>query len=591
MVALALHKKTSAMHRHILLALILCNALSNTHGQSHYPAPVFGNNGCVDFHMGDLAPGAEGITHVYQPDGKVIIGGWSFAPGNTMHLAMVRIDPLCGQLDSTFGTNGQLVTWFEQGKILRDLALQADGKILGCGRIRFPFFYEEAAVFRFNPDGSVDTSFNDGLGYLTLGVPGTASTWMAHRVLVDDEGLIHVFAISPPSYYTAFRILPDGTLDTSYGNNGRAQAAAPYMPYDGFASAELDTECRLVMAALVGTGPWDPYVLGLARFTVDGQPDNSFGMAGLIQFPERPVDYAASGGKAIELGLLSDSRIVVTYGHIVSSNYRVQLAAFNNDGSIDNTFGIDGLFTHPGGSAMAGGAEVLDDDHILLFHKHHWNNGPASMVKVTPTGELDPGFGNNGVLLAPFGPQPDYRGFQDGFLLDNGDLVAYGGKSYNSISVARFTTDPVADALPVISFNYPDLVCSGSGTFQWFLDGVEIPGATGNSHTPASNGVYTVTMELESCSFTSPPYTMLTTGVEEWNSAALRLLNNPAEELLLLDNPGGAIPWEILDLRGALILQGTLRHGRNSIPVASLRPGPYLLRGADGQPPLRFVKW
>lgn len=581
------------MERFLLISTLLLSSGPLALGQGFFPAPVFGDNGCVDYFMGPQAASAEGITHVHQPDGKVIIGGHSVAPGNVPTLAMVRIEPICGQLDSSFGDNGRVVTFFEFGTRLHDMILQPDGKILGCGQISLPGFAEQAAVFRFNQDGSPDLTFNSGSGFRLLPIPGTtASANMAHTIMLDELGRILVFARGNPVQFAVFRMLPDGAPDASYGDNGMALLSFPYTPNHAFASAALDAQGRVVMAGAVGTGPFDPYVLGLARFTANGSVDNSFGINGQVQFPERPLfpTYAVMGAKAMELGVLSDGRIVVTYGHSVSSVQRMLLAAFHTDGSIDGTFGVDGLFEQTDGAPWAGGLEILDDDHILLFYKHHWNNGPAAVAKVTPNGTFDTGFGTNGSLLAPYGPQFDFRGFQDGFLLANGHILAYGGKFNSGISIARLTTDPMADALPVISFDYPDLVVTGGGSFQWLLDGVAIPGATGNNHTPSSNGTYTVTMDLEACSFTSPPYVMLTTGIAEGGRTGITLVNNPADDALLIENAGGNTPWEIIDMRGARVAEGNLVPGRNRLAVEKLKPGMYLLRTSVPGMPLRFVK-
>lgn len=581
------------MLRILFISTLMLSAGPWAMGQGYFPAPVFGDNGCVDYFMGPQAASAEGITHVYQPDGKVVVGGHSVAPGNVPTLAMVRIEPICGQLDSSFGDNGRLVTFFEFGTRLHDMILQPDGKILGCGQISLPGPAEQAAVFRFNQDGSPDLTFNSGSGFRLLPIPGTtASANMAHNIMLDELGRILVFARGNPVQFAVFRMLPDGVLDVSYGDNGMALLTFPYTPNHAFASAALDAQGRVVMAGAVGTGPFDPNVLGLARFTANGTADNSFGTNGQAQFTERPLfpNYGVMGAKAMEIGVLSDGRIVVTYGHSESSIQRVLLAAFNADGSIDDTFGVNGLFEQTDGQPWAGGLAVLDDDHILLFYKHHWNNGPAAVAKVTPNGTFDTGFGNNGLLLAPYGPQFDFRGFQDGFLLDNGHILAYGGKLSSGISIARLTTDPVADALPVISLAYPDLVTTGSGSFQWFLDGVAIPGATGTSHAPTSNGEYTVTMDRGECSFISPPFTFLTTGVHGLSDTEVRLLGNPVEDVLLVNNPKSPTNWELIDLSGKHCMQGIMQTGINRLDVTALVPGMYILSTTRDHAPIRVVK-
>jgi uncharacterized delta-60 repeat protein len=81
-----------------------------------------------------------------------------------------------GLLDPTFGTGGKVTTHF----MGNGLALQSDGKIVVVGRtsaLPSPF-----VVARYNPDGSLDTTFGTG-GTVTTDVGGLdgASDVVIHR--------------------------------------------------------------------------------------------------------------------------------------------------------------------------------------------------------------------------------------------------------------------------------------------------------------------------------------------------------------------------------------------------------------------------
>src|SRR5687768_5454980 len=95
-----------------------------------------------------------------QPDGKVLVAGSSSGD-----FALVRYHS-DGRLDTSFNGTGRVTTNFGSFESARSMALQSDGKILlggstGSTSDRF------VALARYNPDGSLDTSFN-GTGMRTL---------------------------------------------------------------------------------------------------------------------------------------------------------------------------------------------------------------------------------------------------------------------------------------------------------------------------------------------------------------------------------------------------------------------------------------
>src|SRR5581483_9389819 len=73
-----------------------------------------------------------------------------------------------GGLDPSFGSGGRLIITAPQGpKVLRALAIQKDGKVVvgGWGANPPPGTFNDVALARFNPDGSLDQTFGTG-GYV-----------------------------------------------------------------------------------------------------------------------------------------------------------------------------------------------------------------------------------------------------------------------------------------------------------------------------------------------------------------------------------------------------------------------------------------
>ena len=96
-----------------------------------------------------------GKAGAIQPDGKIVISGNMMDNDGKNQLSLARVNQ-DGSLDkSTFGSNGKGTAIFTFTNFQNyNLALQADGKILVLGAKD-----NSLAVVRFNPNGSLDTSF------------------------------------------------------------------------------------------------------------------------------------------------------------------------------------------------------------------------------------------------------------------------------------------------------------------------------------------------------------------------------------------------------------------------------------------------
>ena len=92
---------------------------------------TFGNNGhaLVDFG----ADYEEAKSVAIQPDGKIVIGGYSIQTGPGYEWALARFNSN-GTLDPTFGTAGKSLTDFPTDyDMLTSLKLLGDGRIVGSG--------------------------------------------------------------------------------------------------------------------------------------------------------------------------------------------------------------------------------------------------------------------------------------------------------------------------------------------------------------------------------------------------------------------------------------------------------------------------
>ncbi len=246
----------------------------------------FGSGGRISM-VFCCAGGARGIALqpdgkivVVEPDGKIVTAGYSY-DGNRTSYALARYNP-DGSLDATFGSGGTVTTPMgPQFDFAQALALQPDGKIVVGGYTHLPGDRTDIALARFNSDGSLDTSFGTG-GKVMTGVPGYQ--FIFDIALQTDGKIVAAGTDGPPNFgfFALNRYNPDGSPDTTFGTNGkvtteigsgRAFATGVAIQPDGKIVAAGSTEAP------------HPWTIGMARYKEDGSLDAGFGSGGKVTGP------------------------------------------------------------------------------------------------------------------------------------------------------------------------------------------------------------------------------------------------------------------------------------------------------------------
>src|SRR6476659_7420196 len=165
--------------------------------------PTFSGDGkqTTDFGFGS---GSAEAT-VRQPDGKIIVAGST--PGGDYRFALARYNP-DGSLDTSFSSDGKQTTDLGGFDQANGVAVQGDGKIVVAGNGG-----PGGAVARYNPNGSLDTSFSgDG--------KQTTNFLSASGIALQGDGTIAVVGSSGNDFGLA-RYNANGSLDTSFSGDGK----------------------------------------------------------------------------------------------------------------------------------------------------------------------------------------------------------------------------------------------------------------------------------------------------------------------------------------------------------------------------------
>ena len=419
-----------------------------------------------------------------QPDGKIVVVGHQ---NNVFRVA--RYTPT-GQLDTTFSGDGITSRGFG-GQPGRDfatgVAIQRDVKIVvvGAGTTGRNPTDTGVVVVRYNANGSIDTTFdNDGYSVEQLSTFNEIAT----DVAIDSNGRIVVTSFeSTPRYEgTVFRYNANGSFDTSFSGDGRA--TVPFNPN----ALDILSDNRIVLGGVDFESMAD-IGDRVARLTVNGVLDTTFGGGDGIVENGLSFDEAYSSvvndvlvlndGDIVATGWNEDRGLDELYAVVTR---------LNGDGSVDTRFtGGAGNFyvTVPFASKATAGALALQDDELIVAGQSNGQHillaryllgddggggggggldesfdgdgvviGPTDDAEVRPVtvaaapqgkivaaggdlitrrladGSLDATFGNNGIL------DTDFRYINDIAVRSDGRIVAVGTSPTGGFRIARYTT-------------------------------------------------------------------------------------------------------------------------------------------------------
>jgi len=331
---------------------------------------TFGVNGVIAHH----SFGTEGARAIeVLANGKILLAG---SINDQFAVARYNAD---GTLDNSFGLNGIATTSFSNGfNTVRDMKVQADGKILISGRATFGYS-NDSAVVRLNVDGTVDTSFgNSGSIVEDFGAAWETAT---NILLMPDQSIVIATDSDLGSERLEMRHFDiNGQLDTSFGFNGLLERT--YFPF---------TDLTLLQNGnILAIGGYN-YV-NLFWFTSGGQVDRSQSELGYIGNHPVADPYASTNPYATYIQ--QDGKILIA-GTIYND---FMVLRYNVDGTLDTNFGVNGVFRADFIKYYDTATELkeLDDGSILVVG----GVGTATsgeyklgMLKLKPNGTLDTNFG------------------------------------------------------------------------------------------------------------------------------------------------------------------------------------------------------
>ncbi|MFO0797743.1 MAG: FG-GAP-like repeat-containing protein [Gemmataceae bacterium] len=370
-----------------------------------------------------------------------------------------------GALDPSFDADGLVRTTFGGTDTASAVAVQPDGKVVVAGLTTIG---NDVAVARYNPDGSLDNTF-DTDGKATYDLGSGILTPQITGVAIQDDGKIVICGygdIGGDDDFVVVRLNANGSTDTTFSTDGRATRS--------FGGGGTNDD-QAFGVAILGTGATRKIILvgssdqttngtgfdfAVASFTDTGASDSAFNSGGT---PGRLTRTLGGTDRARAVAIDSLNRIVVAgftngggtndFGVIRLTSAGVFDAGFNGGNHQTVNFGADDQAT---------GVAVRPDDRIVVGGFSDAGFADFAVAQLTSAGLLDTA-GFNPTGAGAVGSAPGRFTFNFGAfgvveranavaLLPDDKIVLAGfsainatGGNPNDFAVARVTADGQLD--------------------------------------------------------------------------------------------------------------------------------------------------
>jgi uncharacterized delta-60 repeat protein len=408
----------------------------------------------LDSTFGDYGKTIVDITSVniaqnhiaIQMDGKIILATSKvkYNSGFDYDFCFLRYNT-DGSLDNTFGSQG--IVLCDLGSIedyAFDVAIQSDDKILAVGTSG-EVTDRDFAIVRLNVDGTLDQGFGDN------GIVKTRILYddILYSVALQTDGKIVTGGVGNSKGYI-FRFLDDGSIDNSFGNDGKI--SLQYGELTRINDITVLSDGSILAAGQIGGSGADGFV---AKLNNDGSAYTAFGTNGTFIVNSSDQEYINS------LSCQSDGKILLggAYGYMSGSNpfskfFILRLTpegildySFNSFGKATFGFGLNNAFNDCNSIILSANNSIFA---IGYTGNLELTNSKFAIAKLTSNGSLDLSFGNQGKVVSDFGSAKE-KG-QGACIDGNEHLLVSGiyGDSCNPI-VSRYKTsifDNISDLLP-----------------------------------------------------------------------------------------------------------------------------------------------
>lgn len=423
-------------------------------------ANVFAAKGNLDRTFGDFGKaisyvnGAEkAFDAVVQPDGKIVVVGGSTVSGANWDFLVQRYNA-DGSLDANFGNGGKSALAISpRSEVAYAVLLQSDGKIVVAGYIQQTTGYTDYCIVRLLPNGQIDTTFGDaGVQIFSPTITSDIPVALAMQNLSGvDRIIVGGYVSTANTQFSVSRLNLDGQIDTTFGDGGTKSVSVGGVT-DILQDIAIDSEAKIVA---VGSSRFDAGGgsfrddFAAVRFYSGGQLDTSFSGDGKVI--TQMAGHAQPRAVAIQYYNTQDKIVVGGFARNNVAN-DFSLLRYNNDGTVDTTFGINGkTYTNFVGNNEEQIQELLvqpDNKIAAVGFMREGANQNFALARYNTNGSLDTTFGSCGRITTDLRTNTDIA--YGAAMQPDGKIVAVGesvnGSTSSDFTVVRYTTGGQATA-------------------------------------------------------------------------------------------------------------------------------------------------
>ena len=390
--------------------------------------PSFGNAGIVTTNFGFGSTYEQAQAVAIQPDGKIIAaGGGTNGTSGFSKLARYNIN---GDLDPSFGPGGtdgdgkvsiQVIAGTSQ-QFITDIALLPGGSILAAG-YGFINGTPTSFIIKLNSDGSPSTDF-------TNGVIANMSGYFSPLIELQTDGKIILILLKANAPNRELRRLnSDGNPDLNFGG---VQGGVVNVSFDYSAMIVAPSNEIFICGGASGA-------FMLVKYSSNGN------LLGSVA-----TNFNDASGSASAIALQPDGKIVVA-GQMREFGDEFEIfavARYTADGSLDNSFSGDGMFTQDMGAENSAVGVIVQADNKIVVGGYDYDPDDDDYeflvsFRLLENGTIDPCYGQSGSFRHGFGfenfsqisclaLQSDGRIIFGGFQSEESDfiLVRYADKAW-----------------------------------------------------------------------------------------------------------------------------------------------------------------
>lgn len=257
-----------------------------------------------------------------------------------------------------------------------------------------------------------------------------------------------------------------GEIDTTFGINGKVTTGFG-AGYSNANAVAVQLDGKIIVGGTCQTSEGSNH-FALARYNTDGTLDDTFGVNGKIVPRVFEVPYQLVYNVVSSIVLLDNGKFLVAGAYGIDYNPSgTVIARFNNDGTIDYTFGTDGKVYSEGVIPFKDNLKIQPDGKFIVGSKKYLgangiNYEGFEFDRYSQHGVLDTAFGTDGKVITSFGNVSSK--ISSFALLPDGKFIASGAYSpinqSSSIAIVKYNNDGSLDT----SFDTDGKVITTFGT-------------------------------------------------------------------------------------------------------------------------------